>query len=72
MLNLAINNIQLKKNKYGRGVVAFLAHWLLLPDRKVEQPPLKPGNVVDIRIVGMSKSRKSLFFQVVEEEGDSA
>jgi hypothetical protein len=60
---LYLNNVQMKKDKFRKnGVLAFLGHMPLFPEKRC--PRLKPGDVRNIEITRLSKSKRSGFFVV--------
>jgi hypothetical protein len=51
----------MKKDKFRRnGVLAFIGHLPLFPEKNY--PQLKPGDVINIEVTRLSKSKKSGFF----------
>jgi hypothetical protein len=58
---LYLNHVRMKKDKFRRnGVLAFLGHMPLFPEKRC--PRLKPGDVRNIEITRLSKSKRSGFF----------
>jgi hypothetical protein len=60
---LYISSVQMKKDKFRKNsVLAFMGHMPLFPEKRC--PRLKPGDVRNIEITRLSKSKRSGFFVV--------
>jgi hypothetical protein len=58
---LYLNNVRIKKDKFRRNdVLALIGHMPLFPEKNY--PQLKPGDVRNIEITRLSKSKRSGFF----------
>jgi hypothetical protein len=58
---LYLNKVQMKKDKFRpNGVLAFMGHMPLFPEKRC--PRLKPGDVRNIEITRLSKSKRSGYF----------